>query len=113
MTTYSISSQSGFRVEVEKADSFTKRLLGLMLKKTLHSGHGLLLSPCSGVHTCFMNFAIDIVYLDKDYTVLGKETLGPWRVGKAVKETRMVLELNAGDSSSLQKQDKLCIDINN
>ena len=83
---------------VKRADSFNKRLVGLMGKKQLADGEGLLLS-CSAVHCFFMRFPIDAVYISKRMMVLGSETLRPWRVGKWYRGTKYVLELNAGASS--------------
>ncbi|MEI7880862.1 MAG: DUF192 domain-containing protein, partial [bacterium] len=46
------------------ADTFWKRSIGLMGKPGLKAGQGLLLSPCGSIHTCFMRFPIDIIFLD-------------------------------------------------
>ncbi|SHI18942.1 Uncharacterized conserved membrane protein, UPF0127 family [Sporobacter termitidis DSM 10068] len=73
-----------------------------MFKPSLPSGQGLLLVPCSSIHTCFMRFTIDVVYLSKDYKVLGIETIAPWRVGRHVPGTKMVLETAAGYAAQLQ-----------
>ena len=83
---------------VRRADSFMKRLIGLMGKKHLEDGEGLLLN-CSAVHCFFMKIPIDTVYISGDMTVLGAETLRPWRIGKWLRGTRYVLELKAGASS--------------
>ena len=52
------------------ADSFLTRLKGLMFQKALQPSTGLLLAPCNSVHMCFMRFAIDVVYVDKDYKII-------------------------------------------
>ena len=83
--------------EVELADSFTKRFLGLMFRKSMPPNHALLLCPCNAIHTFSMKFAIDAVFLAKDGTVLHIEhTMQPNKPGKAVKKADSVLELNAG-----------------
>lgn len=82
--------------DAEVADSFMSRFKGLMLRKHLDESSGLLIKKCSSIHTCFMRFPIDVIYLDKNYTVLYTETVYPWRVGKIVKHTRHVLELPQG-----------------
>src|SRR6476661_2437943 len=46
------------------ADGFVSRLLGLQGRRELRRDEGLLLSPSSSVHTAFMRFAIDVVFLD-------------------------------------------------
>ena len=64
---------------LEVADSFFSRFRGLMLRKTLPPGHGLLLEPCNSIHMCFMRFAIDAVYIDREYRVVKVVTgLRPW-----------------------------------
>ena len=92
------SQETNFETEIELADNFFKRFNGLMFRKRLAHGHGLLLRPCSGIHTCFMRFPIDVIYLDSDNTVLGQETLLPWHIGKHIKGAKAILELNAGEA---------------
>jgi len=81
---------------VETAESFFKRFMGLMLRKSMDESHGLLLTPCNAVHTFSMRFAIDVVYLDADGVILKiDEAMKPRKIGKTVKGGRSVLELNA------------------
>jgi uncharacterized protein len=82
---------------VSKADTFYKRLKGLMFTKSLPAGHGLLIQPCQSIHTFFMNYSIDVLYLSKDFEIVGlDETLKPAKVGKYQKRAYSVLELPAG-----------------
>lgn len=85
--------------KVKPANSFFARFMGLMGKKHLGEGEGLLLSPCSSIHCFFMKMTIDAVYLSKDMTVLRVETLSPWKLGSLVKGTTSVLELGAGSAT--------------
>ncbi len=55
---------------VERAASFGARLLGLMGREALSEGHGLWIDPCNSVHTFFMKFAIDVLFLDRDHRVV-------------------------------------------
>ena len=89
--------------QVAVASDFVSRLKGLMFRKTLGKEEGLLLCGCSAIHCCFMRFPIDVVYLDGDMNVLGKETVAPWRVGSIVKGTKNVLELNASAANGLSE----------
>lgn len=109
MYIYEISSQ--FQVKVEWVDTFVKRLQGLMFRSAHPPDQGLLLSPCSSIHTCFMRFPIDVVYLDNDFTVLAKETVVPWRIGKHVKGAKMVLETAAGVAAQLEIGMRLTVGI--
>lgn len=60
---------NGATLEVEIAESFFSRLRGLMGRSHLDKGHGLLLAPCNSIHMLFMRFAIDVVYLDKEFCI--------------------------------------------
>ncbi len=85
--------------KVGLANSFFTRLKGLMGKEHLEDGEGLLLMHCSSVHCFFMKTTIDAVYLSKNMTVLGTETLTPWSVGRHIKGAAHVLELATGTAS--------------
>ena len=81
------------------ADSIWRRFRGLMGVKGLARGHGLLLRPSSSVHTCFMRFPIDVVFLDTELEVLAVSTeVAPWRL-RARRRARAVLELPAGEAA--------------
>ena len=89
----------GSRVIADKvkiADSFLSRFIGLMGRKSLDEGEGLLLLKCSSIHCFFMKIPIDVVYISKDMKVLYKETIRPWRIGKIIRGARHVLELAEG-----------------
>ena len=96
-------------MELEMAETFLKRFLGLMGRKCLKDNSALLLKPCSSIHTCFMKFPIDVIYLNKNYQVLYKETVKPWKTGKIVKGAKMVLEMAAGQGGCLHTGDRLRI----
>jgi len=90
----------GSRIQV--ADSPLARLIGLMGRNSLEPGTGLLLRPCSSVHTCWMCTSIDVLYLNSHLRVIAIEiALKPWRVGSVWLCTRMVLELPAGTIARL------------
>ena len=79
------------------ANTFLTRLFGLLGKKEMNPGEGLLIKPSSGVHTFGMSFPIDIVALDRMYCVVGVWThIGPWRIRGLSWKTRFVLELPTG-----------------
>jgi uncharacterized membrane protein (UPF0127 family) len=74
------------------------RLRGLMGRRTLDEGEGLLLRGSGSVHTCFMRFPIDVVFLDRDMTVIGiAPAVRPWRAA-ARRGAKAVLELAAGEA---------------
>ncbi len=78
---------------VKPANTFFDRFIGLMGKRALGDGEGLLLIDCSSIHCFFMRITIDAVYLSKDLTVLGIETLRPWQIGRRIRHASHVLEL--------------------
>jgi uncharacterized protein len=79
------------------ADRPLRRMRGLMGQQALPAGEGLLLSPAPAIHTAFMRFPIDALFLDRNLRVLDvRERLGPWRVASKPK-ARAVLELSAGE----------------
>jgi uncharacterized membrane protein (UPF0127 family) len=86
-------------MRVVVADSYWTRLRGLLGRRELGPGEGLLLRPASSVHTAFMRFPIDVVFLDDELRVLDVvEAVPPWRV-KAKRGARAVLELGAGEAA--------------
>jgi uncharacterized membrane protein (UPF0127 family) len=81
------------------ADSPVSRLRGLLGRDGLEPGEGLLLRPASAVHTWFMRFPIDAVFLNRDLVVLGiADGLEPWRAAGR-RGAKAVLELPAGESA--------------
>ena len=92
----------GSAVRAEAANSFLKRFLGLMGRKKLPQGQGLLLSPCSSIHMLFMHFPIDAVYLDRDYRIVKiVRRLPPWRGLSCCPGAHSCLELPAGAADEL------------
>lgn len=78
------------------ADTPLRRLRGLLGRRPLHRGEGLLLVPCASVHTWFMPAAIEVVFLARDGEVLRViPWLGPWRAASC-RGARVVLELPPG-----------------
>jgi hypothetical protein len=85
----------------ELADRPLRRMRGLMGRRGLLAGEGMLLRPAPGIHTAFMRFPIDALFLDRDLKVLDiREQLPPWRVASE-RRARAVLELAAGESIRL------------
>jgi uncharacterized protein len=90
--------------KVHIADSYFKRLRGLLGKNQLQPGEGLLLTKVSSVHCFFMKFPIDVVYLNADMMVTGIETIPPWKIGKLIRGTSHTLELEEGKAQALIKK---------
>ncbi len=97
--------------EVETANTFLARLKGLMFRRELKPGAGLLLDPCPQIHTCFMRFNIDAIFFDKNGFVLYvAEQMKPWRFGRFVRGARYTLELPGGSlAGRVQKGDEVIL----
>ena len=73
------------------------RMRGLLGRSSLPTGEGILLRPAGSVHTFFMRFPIDVVFLDRDLVVLDVEAeMKPWRLAGR-KGAKQVVELAAGE----------------
>jgi uncharacterized membrane protein (UPF0127 family) len=81
------------------AETAPARLRGLLGRRELRPGEGMLLRPSSSIHTAFMRFPIDAVFLDAELRVLKVHSdLAPWRAAGA-RRARAVLELAAGEAT--------------
>lgn len=94
---------------VKKTKSFFERARGLLGYTVLGEGEGLLIVPCSSVHTFFMKMPIDVVFLNRDNIIVKmKRNLKPQRFVMSRKASS-VLEIKAGqtDRSGLKTGDHL------
>jgi uncharacterized membrane protein (UPF0127 family) len=82
--------------DVELADTSAKRRTGLLQHERLEPGHGLWIVPCESVHTFFMKFAIDLIYVDRKNRVRKvRNAVPPWRLSACL-TAHSILELPAG-----------------
>jgi uncharacterized membrane protein (UPF0127 family) len=91
------------RVVAENLELFSSswsRFVGLMGSPEPERGRGFWLEPCNSIHTFFMRFSIDVLFLDRQRKVK-KVTLDlkPWRLSPIVFGARSVVELPAGTLS--------------
>jgi uncharacterized membrane protein (UPF0127 family) len=97
---------------VEVADTSEKRRTGLLKHTRLDPGSGLWIVPCESVHTFFMKFPIDLVYLDKNRKVRKVSHAVPaWRLSACL-TAHSILEFPAGTAkeSGTQPGDELSIE---
>jgi uncharacterized membrane protein (UPF0127 family) len=81
---------------MEVADNPAKRNQGLLGRQRLSSGEGLWIIPCEAVHTFWMRFPIDLVYLDRGRQIRKLVcVVHPWRISACL-SAHSVLELPAG-----------------
>jgi len=94
------------------ANSFFKRACGLLGRRTFTYGQALILKPCNSIHTYFMNFAIDALFVDKNNIVV-KTVVGlkPFRLSPICLKSKFVIELPCGaiKSTSTSLGDKLIL----
>ncbi|MBZ5620595.1 MAG: DUF192 domain-containing protein [Acidobacteriia bacterium] len=94
------------------ADTSAKRRTGLLKHERLDPGEGLWIVPCESVHTFFMRFPIDLVYLDKHRKVRKvRHRVPPWRLSACL-FAHSILELPAGtlEQSGTQVGDELTVE---
>ena len=89
------------------ADRFFTRLRGLLFRKPLAAGEGLILVPCSSIHTFGMGYSIDVVFLDPDCRVVRLVHALPPRRIRSAPGAKMVLELAAGEAKTMREGDTL------
>ncbi len=83
--------------EVIQANTFVKRLIGLMGRREFGTHQVLWIDRCNWIHTCFMRIPIDAIFVDRNFVVRGKvEHLKPWRLARPYWSARSVFELPAG-----------------
>jgi uncharacterized protein len=102
MRTVAVRRESGAAVcgHCVLAERPLARMRGLLGRRELPAGEGLLLVPGGSVHTFCMRFAIDVVFLDRDDRIVGTRSgLRPWRI--ALARARKTLELAAGEVQRL------------
>ncbi len=81
---------------VEVATSFWARARGVMGRRSLPKGFGLVIAPCGSVHLFLVRVPLDIVHLDADGVVLRVVSLRPSSVGPRVRGSAVVVEVPAG-----------------
>jgi hypothetical protein len=89
---------------LEKAHTAATRKKGLLGREALLPGEGLWIAPCESVHTFFMRFPIDLVYLDRKLKVKKvRSSVGPWRASACL-SAHSVLELPAGTAAATRTE---------
>jgi uncharacterized protein len=85
--------------ETEMATNIFTRVRGLLGRSSLPQGHGMFFRGESSIHSAFMRFDFDAVFMDRDMKVVGlSEHIPPWKI-RAAKGSRNILELAAGEIS--------------
>ena len=70
---------------------------GLLGRRELPPGEGILLRPAGSIHTFFMRFPIDVVFVDRELRVISlAEDVPPWKM-RGARGAKVVLELASGE----------------
>jgi uncharacterized protein len=95
---------------VEVAATRAARNRGLLGRDGLDPSHAIVLSPCFSIHTAFMRFPIDVLFVDRDgRAVKVVPALAPWRLAIAMRACHVV-ELRAGElRGSVRVGDRLLL----
>jgi len=87
------------------ASSLGQRMKGLLGQNSLSTNEALILKPCSSIHTFFMRFSIDVLFLDKNMQIVKLfRNMPPNRLSPIVWGSRIAIELPAGKTSQTNTQ---------
>lgn len=92
------------------ARTLLKRVRGLLGKKTFLTDQAIILEPCNSIHTFFMHFPIDVLFLDKNYKIVkALRNFCPNRISLIYWNSVRVVELPAGklNLTDTQAQDQV------
>ena len=79
------------------ADKMIARMKGLMFSTQMPECDGFLITPCNSIHTFFMLYSLDLLFLDKNFTIVKAiYDLSPWRMTWLYFRAHQVLEMKAG-----------------
>lgn len=112
MKVYNSTQNNLIAEDAKVADNFFARSIGLLSKKTFYDGEALIIKPCCSVHTFFMKFGIDILFVNRKNEVIALyENVNPWRVLPIHPLSYYVIELPKGTVSNknICKNDSLQI----
>lgn len=109
MVAYNVTRGRPVATRVGKAEDAASRSRGLLGRDRLDAAEGLWIAPCPMIHTLFMRFPIDVLFLSRTLEVVRViENLKPWRLSPWVFRAHSVLELAGGTlRGSVQPGDRL------
>ncbi len=81
MKVYNSSKNNLIADNVKSAENFFTRSIGLISKKSLSDSEALIIKPCCSIHTFFMRFKIDVLFVNKQNQIVSLyENVKPWRI---------------------------------
>ena len=100
--------------QAREARSTGERMKGLLGRDGMEEGEGLYITPCTSIHSFFMRFVFDAIFVDKNGIVLHLiPSMKKWRMSKWVPRAAGVIELPAGtiEQSGTQKGDRVVMEV--
>lgn len=95
----------------ELADSLWTRFVGLMGRRTLDPGGGLVLKPGGGIHMWFMRMALDVIHVDgRDQVTHVLRGIRPWRFGPLFVGGKLAIELPVGVAATTEVGDHIVVE---
>jgi uncharacterized protein len=100
-----VSKETVIVSDLKEATGFFQRFIGLMGRARLENNEGLWMARCSAIHTFWMKFPIDVVFLDKNFIVIKTVNgLRPFRPMVSCRYAEGILELPEGTIERAQVQ---------
>ena len=116
MLIYNKTKNIDLNIEIECANTFFKRFIGLMFRKNINKPILIKLKNpenkySSSIHSFFMLKSIDIYFIDKNHVIFEIANLKPWKIHIPKKEAKYVLEVeeNSIKKEILSKNDVLLL----
>ena len=95
----------------ELADNYWTRFVGLMGRRALAPGGGLVLKPGGGIHMWFMRMPLDVLHIDEhDRVTHVLRHIRPWRFGPLFVGGKLAIELPVGAAASTQVGDEVVVE---
>ena len=110
MRAYNLRSSKELSNNVIVADSPLKRMKGLLGRKEMQEGEALWITPCYSIHTFFMRFPIDVVFLSKKNRVVALvKNIKPNRMTRLYLRATSDLEMPSGtiESTATEIEDQI------
>lgn len=92
------------------ADTFSSRLVGLLNRRSIEAQEALVINRCQSIHMFFMRFAIDVIFVDRNFVVVGlTPNIKPYRLSPLFHNAYYAVEVPVGviTASRTSKGDQL------
>ena len=98
--------------KVSVAKNIFDRVKGLLGHSSLGKGEGMFIIPCNSIHTFFMRFPIDVIFVSRENEILKLiHNMPPWRITSIYRKARGVLELAGGVLSKINAAEGMHIEL--